>query len=328
MRAMVFAAVMLLALYHVGLATCSGTISGGGKVAEKTLTLSLPVKLIVKLVKKVIPGIGAVEVEPKVTLEFQAGMEFELLCGCEPCCRDPEKQVASLTVSSSIRAFGGTVEFAGAKSRVCPGEAAPAQNVTCGCPVEIAYEAGRQVPALGVGISLEGVSYKSQEAEMRFTAASECACSTDTTCFGNTAPQIVEVSPPVLQLKKQGQSGLITVTAMDREGNLDHFSSKTKGPGYLTAVLVSGPEWQERDGKRFFGRATYRVDFPEGGEELRSFAIVSVVDACRQADDKKVPVQLFYPPHLTLQEGEWRRNRYIQEFEVSDPDFKGCGFDR
>ncbi len=76
----------------------------GGVEADRR-TLSVPVTIIAKLVEKV-PGLRALAPDIEVTLEFNAEMEFRLDCECEPCCKAPQKQVASLSVFASVNIFG------------------------------------------------------------------------------------------------------------------------------------------------------------------------------------------------------------------------------
>ncbi len=159
---------------------------------------------------------------------------------------------------------------------------------------------------------------------MEFWATPHCGCTDDPRCFVNTAPTIVEVSPAYLDLNK-GESGTITVRAVDAQQNLAPFPEEIVGPGYLPAKLV-----EDRYDDGAAGEATYRVEFPTEGEQLRSLVPVSVLDTCGQGDLKNVPVRLFYPPVITpIHEGSrWGDGSYLQMFLVDDPDFRGCNYDR
>jgi len=312
---------LVLAFSLPASASCSHELYGNAELNQSTLTI--PTTIIVKKVQKALEALGVptVALEIEVTLEFNAAMEFRLVCGCRPCCRAPQKQVASLTVSASIRAFGGTVMFAGARSEARDGEPDPSPLKECEVEVMIAHKAGERVPAVGVGLSIEG------SVAMRFSAIPQCGCTDDPRCFGNTAPRIVEVSPSFLDLNK-GESGTITVTATDTEGNLAPFSKEieVKNEEYLPVYLEEA--WYSED--RRMGRAKYRVEFPKEGEKLRGFVGVDVWDECGLGDVRNVPVRLFYPPILSpISEGSgWRGRDYLQMFVVDDPDLRGCNFDR
>lgn len=255
--------------------------------------LSIPVTIIAKLIEKV-TGLGGITLMFKVPIKLNAAMEFRLDCACSPCCLASEKQVASLTVFAKVRAFGGTVILSAARSEARQGEEKPDPLEECGLVVRIAYAKEDLVPAVGVGLEIGGVSFKSEEVRMTFSATPDCGCTADPQCFGNTAPTIVDVSPEVLDLNK-GQSATITVTAIDAQGNLAPFSREITGPGYLPVKLVEA-EYGD-DGK--WGRAVYRVEFPTEGEELQGLVRLSAWDKCGQRASRGVPVRLFYPPVLT-----------------------------
>lgn len=106
---------------------------------------------------------------------------------------------------------------------------------------------------------------------MTFSAIQHCGCTEDPICFWNTAPSIVEVFPSELALNKGG-SATITVRAHDAQGNLAYFPLKIKGDGYLPTTLVPDSVWFSED--RTAGGASYRVEFPTAGEELRGLAPV------------------------------------------------------
>ena len=142
---------LVLAFSLPASASCSHELYGNAELNQSTLTI--PTTIIVKKVQKAL-GVPTVAPEIEVTLEFNAAMEFRLVCGCRPCCRAPQKQVASLTVSASIRAFGGTVMFAGARSEARDGEPDPSPLKECEVEVMIAHNEGERVLAVGLGFPL------------------------------------------------------------------------------------------------------------------------------------------------------------------------------
>lgn len=146
-----FVVVILSAIQHTASASCFHKLYGNQELDRRTL--SVPTTIIAKVVKA-IPGVGLVAPDIEVTLLFHARWGFRLDCSCSPCCRAPAKQAASLSVSSSIRAFGGTVMFTGTHSEAREGERDPSPTERCKLPVRLGYEAGGQVPAIGVGLSL------------------------------------------------------------------------------------------------------------------------------------------------------------------------------
>ncbi|MEN3009601.1 MAG: hypothetical protein ABDI20_01235, partial [Candidatus Bipolaricaulaceae bacterium] len=338
-RYWVFMVVILLALREIGLAQyshkfdenqeldrrkqCSDKLYGNQELDRRTL--SVPATIIAKIVEKVILEVVTFDIE--VTIEFNARMEFRLDCSCRPCCRAPEKQVASLSVSSSVRAFGGTVTYTGVRLETRDGEKDPRPDKMCERPVVLGYEIGDRIPALGVSLSLGGAKFQTERVIMNFSAIPHCGCTGDPRCFGNTAPSIISVAPAWLDLNK-GQSALITVTAVDREGNLASFPSEIEGGDYIPTVLVPGSVRFGQNGA--VGEAIYRVEFPTHSKRLRGFAPVRVEDACNERDGKNIPVRLFYPPVLTSvpERSGWSNGVYLQTFVVEDPDFQGCNRDR
>ena len=317
---------LVLAFSLPASASCFHKLYGNAESNKSTLTI--PTTIIVKKVQKAL-GVPTVAPEIEVTFEFNAAMRFHLDCYCTPCCRAPQKQVASLTVSASIRAFGGTVMFADAAANERDGVTDPEPEKMCLLPLTLAYETGDQVPAVGVGLSIEGFAFKRESVAMRFSAIPQCGCTDDPRCFGNTAPRIVEVTPSFLDLNKGG-SATITVIAMDEQRNLASFKvvdgTEVDGLKYLPAKLDGA--WYSDE--RAMGRAVYSVAFPEDDEKLRGLVGVGVVDACGLGDGRNVLVRLFYPPILSpISEGSgWRGRGYLQMFVVDDPDFRGCNFDR
>lgn len=314
-KAFVVVVVIVSALQHTASASCFHKLYGDHALDRRTL--SVPTTIIAKVV--------APDIE--VALMFHARWEYSLDCSCTPCCRAPAKQVASLSVSSSIRAFGGTVKFTSARSKYQDGKHDPTPEEACALRVELGYEEGDVVPAIGVGLSLRGATLRTKTVSMGFSAIPHCGCTEDPKCFGNTAPSIVEVSPSWLDLNKGG-SATITIRAEDMQGNLNYFPSKFEGVRYLPTTLVPGSVWFSRD--RAMGGAVYRVEFPTAGEELQGLALVGVVDDCGLGDSRRIPVRLFYPPVLTpIPEGSgWSDKAYLQMFVVDDPDFRGCNRDR
>ncbi|MCX7844352.1 MAG: hypothetical protein N2507_03230 [Candidatus Bipolaricaulota bacterium] len=280
----------------------------------------MPTKVIAKVVEKVLPGLGLILPDIEVTLEFNAAMEFNLSCSCRPCCRAPEKQVASLTVSASVSAFGGNVYFTAAGTETLDGLLEPPPLKECALWITLAYQVGERVPAVGVNLSLGGVSIRQEYVRMRFSAIPHCGCTADPRCFGNTAPSIVNVSPDKLALN-QGESGTITVVATDAQ-KLKPFPEEISGGGYLPVRLEQA--WYSEDGKT--GSATYRVEFPLEGELLQGVVKISAWDECDQMNEVRVPVWFFYPPVLQLNPAltGWRKGWYDVAVDVYDPNFRGC----
>jgi hypothetical protein len=304
-------------------ATCSSSLYGNEELNQTSL--SIPVTIIKTIIKKV------VGLDIEVTLEFKAQMEFTLDCACEPCCPAPQKQVASLTVSSSIQAFGGAILFSSAKTESREGEPNPREGISCSLPVTIAYKRGARVPAIGVGLSISGIGIETKEVSMRFKAQYSCECTGNEGCIGNTHPTIVDVSPEILELVP-GSSATVTVTAFDREGNLSRFSyAKGTGEGgipYLPAELSWVEPIEIKEGQAM--KATYKVSFPsealassEGQPLLNALVYVLVWDECGLHDSKYIPVMLFYPPVLKVLRSGWEDKAYVVELEVDDPDFSG-----
>lgn len=270
-------------------ADCSPEIFGNTDI--KVTTLSIPTTIFVRklpVLSHILPNI-------EVTLLFDAEMKFELSCVCKPCCSNQEKQVASLTVSASVEALGGTIWYEDSRSLTMDG----VQDPECQLLVTLAHEKGATVPAVGVGLQIAGFSLKIEGVRMSFSAIPRCGCTSDEQCFFNTPPRIVDVSPQSLDLNK-GESAEFTVTAIDFQGNLSHFSEATPaGPGYLRAYL-KGEQYGKTEEGWEWRTATYRVSFPSEGEELEGRVVVTAWDGCGQHSEKKVLVRLFYPPRITL----------------------------
>jgi len=300
-------------------ATCSSSLYGNEELNQTSL--SIPVTIIKKVV--------GLDIE--VTLEFKARMEFTLDCACKPCCPAPQKQVASLTVSSSIQAFGGAILFSSAKTESREGEPNPREGISCPLPVTIAYKGGDRVPAIGVGLSISGIGIETKGVHMHFKAQYSCECTGSERCIGNTHPTIVDVSPEILELVP-GSSATVTVTAFDSEGNLSDFSyAEGTGEGgipYLPAELSWVEPIEIKEGQAM--KATYKVSFPsealassEGQPLLNALVYVLVWDECGLHDSKYIPVMLFYPPVLKVLRSGWEDKAYVVELEVDDPDFSG-----
>lgn len=270
-------------------ATCSSTPYFSGEAVKKTI--SAPVTIVAKLIPGITPSV-------EVTLSFNVDVYFSLDCACSPCCGAGQRQVASFTVYSSIRAFGGEVYFAGTGSASREGKDNPSPNEACIVSAELKYAAGAQFPAFGVDISLGGVTLR-----MNFSETQNCGCTGNPECFADNPPTVVKVDPPFLELKK-GESATVTVQAFDQDGNLAPFSEKIDIAGPPPMVLERTSQVLEKvklQGKEYVykGRASYRVVFPKEGEYPKVEIPLSAWDTCNQRNERTVPVFLFYPPKLT-----------------------------
>ncbi|HDS29051.1 MAG TPA: hypothetical protein ENN96_01060, partial [Candidatus Acetothermia bacterium] len=299
-------------------AACSHKLYANAEL--NTTTLSIPTTIMAKVVEKALPGSSLILPSIEVTLRFGTAMEFLLDCGCMPCCRHPEKQAASLSVSASVHTLGGTVSYEAAESFVDDGVHDPQPDVECVLPLILTHQGGALVSAIGVDLEIGGLSLKSEQVTMSFSAIPHCGCTRDEPCFANTAPRIVNVFPQSLDMNK-AETASITVTATDAEGNLALFPVTRDAPGTLPAVKVH--DWYSEDRTR--GAATYLVSFPSEGEDLHALVTLTAWDECGQRDLRSVPVRLFYPQKITLDpQSRWDGREYMAHFTVSDPNFRGC----
>lgn len=294
-----FLLVILAALCVSSLAFADGRCLAGFEYKEgkKEVSISVPVKLIRKIVEKV-PVVGQV-VGPIVEL-FKVEITFlqtwrvsAAECECYPCCEQPNFQYLSVNIKGST----DNITWDDTLEAQQPGEPPPVNpNITC-----IIWTESREYVAneTKVEVTMDfPVNFNTKQTHMSIDITVHCKCTDNPECENNRIPIVRLPFPERIELDYGGEAEFL-VWAEDKgpRPNLVRFSEQVKAAGCLTPQLV-----EQRIDNDQYGVAWYRVSYTGEEEILKSCGYVSAEDKCGSLGDERIDVFIFYPPVITVQE--------------------------
>jgi hypothetical protein len=271
----------------------------------------------------VVADIGGIAAS--VTVFLVGNLNVFLRCECEPCCGTDEDQQAALTFRAAADILGGRVVWAGAFEEHKRGTGSSER-----CKVELAqsYEAGASFPAVGIEISVPGLTHAT--ARFAISSSQVCECVGNPSCVGNHPPHLI-LTERLVHLPYGGVAEFeVMAVDVDEQLNLgsfyaystQHVEAKVVQEDFFDPAFGTGRVRISHTGDRFpfTVRLTVGVKDKVAGEDEESG---EAAPFCASSSGEVV-VLVHHPPEIRKVEQAFVVDgRYVVNFEVWDPEFDG-----